>query len=194
MEFVQKKGSIKHTFTLEDDTFNFAYKEKSGSGDTDFNYGDLPQKSSTQIQENEWLRNVGYLWCAIGVGSSIFDSYFQETLKINSFWMLIGSVCVLLAFFTKVRFTVFQTERGNIFVIKDKKHDLLIDELQVRRKKQMLSWYGDVNPDNERENEIDKFRWLVKQNVMSDEEAKIKIAEVEFGHAEHQNSSEQLLN
>ena len=194
MEFVQKKGSIKHTFTLEDDFFNFAYKEKSGSGDTDFSYGDLPQKSSIQIKENEWLRNVGYLWCAIGVGSSIYDSYFQDALKIDSLWIILGSLCLLFAFFTKVSYTVFQAERGNIFIIKDKKHDALIDELKIRRKKQLLSWYGDVNPNNELENEIDKFKWLVKQNVMSDEEAKIKIAEVELAHTSHYNSSKQLLN
>jgi len=30
--------------------------------------------------------------------------------------------------------------------------------------KQLFSWYGDINPNNERENEIDKFKWLVKQN------------------------------
>ena len=118
----------------------------------------------------------------------------KDVLKINSLWIILGSLCLLFAFFTKVSYTVFQAERGNIFIIKDKKHDALIDELKIRRKKQLLSWYGDVNPNNELENEIDKFKWLVKQNAMSDEEAKIKIAEVELAHTSHYNPSKQLLN
>lgn len=194
MEFVQKKGSTKHTFTFNDDFFNFSYKDKSGSGDTDFNYGDLPRKSSLKIEENEWARNVGYLWCLLGVSYSIYDSYILETLKIDFLLISLGLGCLLWAFLTKISYTVWQTERGNIFVIKDKKHDDVIDELNTRRKKQLLSWYGDINPDNELENEIDKFKWLVKENVMSDEEARVKIAEVEFSHANSLTSSEQLLN
>ncbi|RJG48386.1 hypothetical protein [Motilimonas pumila] len=194
MEFVQKKGSTKHTFIFKDDFFNFAYKEKSGSGDIDFNYGDLPEKSSVKIEENEWLRNVGYLWCGLGVAFSVYDSYNLAALTINSFWIVTGALCVLWAFFTKVTYTVFQTERGNIYVMKDKKHDAVVDELTARRKKQLLSWYGDINPNNELESEIDKFKWLVKQNVMTDEEANIKIAEVKFNHTNHNNASVQLLN
>ena len=42
-------------FSPKDDFFNFAYKEKSGSGDTDFNYGDLPQKSSIQVSLEQFF-------------------------------------------------------------------------------------------------------------------------------------------
>ncbi|MES2824409.1 MAG: hypothetical protein V4732_12455 [Pseudomonadota bacterium] len=41
MEIVQKKNGNTHTFTFKEDIFNFAYKDKSGSGDTDFNYADF---------------------------------------------------------------------------------------------------------------------------------------------------------
>ena len=61
MEFIQKKRGVKQTFTLRDDHFNFAYEDKSGSGDIDLNYVDLPQKSSVSIEQNEWLRNVGLI-------------------------------------------------------------------------------------------------------------------------------------
>lgn len=65
MEIVQKKNSTTHTFTFKDDHFNFAYKDKSGSGDTDMHYADFPQKCSIQIEQNDWLKNVGYLWFAV---------------------------------------------------------------------------------------------------------------------------------
>jgi hypothetical protein len=180
MEFIQKKKSNKHTFTLHDDYFNFAYEDKSGSGDTDMNYVDFPQKSSVQIEQNDWLRNVGYLWMALGLFQLGYAIYSEVSLSGKGFWILIGSVCVIWAYFSKIKYTVFRSERGNIFVIQDKIHDQIISELNKRRKSQILQWYGEVNLENDIENEIQKFKWLVEQDVISKEESEQKIAQAEL--------------
>ncbi|MDP2715028.1 hypothetical protein [Rheinheimera sp.] len=180
MEFIQKKKSNKHTFTLHDDYFNFAYEDKSGSGDTDFDYADFPQKSSVQIEQNEWLRNVGYLWIALGVFQLGYAIYTEASLSGKGFWIFIGAVCAIWAYFSKVKYTVFRSERGNIFIIQDKNHDEIIKQLNIRKKSQLLKWYGDVNPDNELKNEIKKFNWLVDQGVLTKEESEKKIAQAEL--------------
>ncbi|TMP24478.1 hypothetical protein CWB99_22315 [Pseudoalteromonas rubra] len=180
MEFIQKKKSNKHTFTLHDDYFNFAYEDKSGSGDTDMNYADFPQKSSVQIEQNDWLRNVGYLWIALGIFQLGYAVYNGAPLSGKGFWVLVGSACVLWAYFSKVKYSVFRAERGNVFVIQDKNHDQIIDELNKRRNSQLLQWYGEVNPENELENEIQKFKWLAEQGVITNEEAEYKIAQAEL--------------
>ena len=87
---------------------------------------------------------------------------------------------MLWAYFSKVKYSVFKFERGNVFVIQDKAHDEIIDELNRRRKLQLLSWYGDVNPENDLEHEIQKFRWLADQEVISKEESEQKIAQAEL--------------
>lgn len=180
MEFIQKKKANKHTFTLHDDYFNFAYEDKSGSGDTDMNYADFPRKSSIQIEQNDWLRNVGYLWIALGIFQLGYAMYSEVPVSGKGFWILIGLACVAWAHLSKVKYTVFQSERGNIFVIQDKNHDQIIGELKSRRKSQLLKWYGDVNPENDLENEIQKFKWLVEQEVISKEESEQKIAMAEL--------------
>jgi len=180
MEFIQKKKSNKHTFTLHDDYFNFAYEDKSGSGDADIYYADFPQKSSVQIEQNEWLRNVGYLWIALGIFQLGYAVYSEASLSGKGFWILIGLVCVAWAYFSKVKYTVFRAERGNIFVIQDKNHDRIVDELNTRRKSQILQLYGEVNPENDLESEIQKFRWLEQQKIISKEECEQKIAQVEL--------------
>ena len=180
MEFIQKKKSNKHTFTLHDDYFNFAYEDKSGSGDTDFDYADFPQKSSVQIAQNEWLRNVGYLWIALGIFQLGYAIYAETALSGKGFWIFIGAACVIWAYFSKVKYTVFRSERGNIFIIQDKNHDEIIKQLNIRKKSQLLKWYGDVNPDNELKNEIKKFHWLVDQGVLTKEESENKIAQAEL--------------
>lgn len=180
MEFVQKKKSNKHTFTFHEDYFNFAYEDKSGSGDSDINYADFPQKSSVQIEQNEWLRNVGYLWIALGAFQIAYAIYSEASLSGKGFWILIGAACVIWAYFSRVKYTVFRTERGSIFVIQNKNHDQIIHELNERKKLQLLRWYGEVNPENDIENEIKKFKWLLEQGIISKEESEKKIAQAEF--------------
>ncbi|WP_334022387.1 hypothetical protein [Alteromonas sp. S015] len=180
MEFIQKKYSTKHTFTFFDEHFNFAYKEKSGEGDIDLNYADVPNKHSIQIQQNDWLRNVGFLWIAIGVAQIGYALYSEASLSGKGFWLLLGCLCLAWAAFSKIKYSVFRTEKGNIFVINDKNHDSIIEEIKTRKNKQLLDWYGDINPNNELETEINKFKWLAEQNVISQEEAEHKIAQTEI--------------
>lgn len=59
MEVIQKKGKNKHTFSLGQEQFQYAYEDASGKGDVEVYYGDLPLKRSEQIEQNDWLRNVG---------------------------------------------------------------------------------------------------------------------------------------
>ena len=167
MEFIQKKRGVKQTFTLRDDHFNFAYEDKSGSGDIDLNYVDFPQKSSVSIEQNEWLRNVGLLWIALGVAQIGWAIFNDLSLSGKGFWLMVGMACVLWAHFSKTRYSVFRTERGNVLVMQNKQHQQIVETLHARRKAQLLDWYGDVNPDNELENEIRKFQWLVEQDVMT---------------------------
>ncbi|MDN3650419.1 hypothetical protein QWZ13_16040 [Reinekea marina] len=183
--YIQKKGAIKHTFTLKDDLFNFAYEEKRGSGDTDFNYADLPLKSSIQIEQNEWLRNVGYLWIAVGA----LQLFYSQTI----FWLVIGVGCVAWAVYSKIKYTVYRTERGNVFIIQNDQSQALINELFERRSAQLLKWYGDINAENTLENEVKKFNWLVEQGALSKLDADKKIAQAELlMKDEHGISSDQL--
>jgi hypothetical protein len=194
MEIVQKKKSIKHTFSFYDDYFNYAYADKSGSGDTDFNYADFPTKSSVQIELNEWLRNVGYLWMALGVFQFAYAVYMEASLSGKGFWILVGVVCVLWAYISKVKYSVFKAERGNIFVIQDKRHDEIVDELTKRRKLQLLDWYAEVNPKNDLDNEIEKFKWLAAQGVITEEESEKKIAQAELLRNEESELPGERLN
>lgn len=194
MEIIQKKKSNKHTFRFMDDHFNFSYEDKSGSDDTDFHYADIPRKSSIQIEQNEWLRNVGYLWCALGVFQLGYAIYSEASISGKGFWIVIGLACIVWAHFSKVKYSVFKTERGSVFVIQDKNHDNIVDEIQSRRKSQLLNWYGEVNPENSLEQEIGKFKWLAEQEILTKEESETKIAQAELMSKEHFDLPGERLN
>jgi hypothetical protein len=194
MEIFQKKKSNKHTFTFKDDYFNFAYEDKSGSGDTDINYADFPQKSSVNIEQNEWLRNVGYLWLMLGIFQLGYAIYSNAPLSGKGFWILLGLICLVWAHFSKVKYSVYQAKDGNIFIIQDKKHDEIVNELNSRKKKQLLDWYGEVDPENDLENEVSKFKWLAEQNVITKEESEKKIAQAELAHNDNFQPPSDMLN
>ncbi len=194
MEVIQKRRSNKHTFTFHDEYFNFAYEDKSGSGDIDMDYADFPNKWSVQIEQNEWVRNVGYLWIMLGVFQLSYAIYSDASLSGRGFWVLLGLICIIWAHFSKVKYTVFRAERGNIFVIQDKYHDQIIEELTNRKKSQLRKWYGDVNPENDLEKEIQKFKWLMDQGVISKKESEEKIAQAELLKKENFNLPEKRLN
>jgi hypothetical protein len=185
MEIIQKKRGIKHIFTYEEGHFNFAYQDRTGSGDIDVNYGDFPTKSSTQIVQNDWLRNVGFLWCALGLFQIGYAIYSNAPLSGKGFWIMIGAACIAWAYFSKIKYSVFQTERGNILVIQDKNHDRIVSKLKSRRKSQLLSWYGDINPENDLQQEIAKFKWLKEQKIISEQDAEQKIAQAELLHRDN---------
>lgn len=180
MKIEQKKLSNRHTFTFGADSFNFAYRDKSGSGDVDMVYADFPLKSSTRIEQNMWLRNVGFLWAVLGLVQMGYALVSARSLSGTGFWLLLGLACLMWAHLSKVTYTVFSAERGSVWVIQDaKSHDQIIDEIQSRKKSQLLALYGDINLDNGLDREVGKFRWLAEQRALSTEEAERRIAQVQ---------------
>ena len=180
MVVIQKKGSTKLTFTFHKDYLNFAYDEKTGSGDIDVNYANIPIKTSIVKEMNEWLRNVGILWVIIGTLQILRAFHLGLPMSTRGFWLFVGMGCVGWAYLSKKIFTIFKTENGNFFVLQNKDHDEIIFKLQSRRKKQLFQWYGEIDFENDIENEIGKFRWLESQGVISQEEAENKIKQIEL--------------
>lgn len=186
MKIVQKRLSNVHTFEFNEKFFNFAYKDKSGSGDIDVAYANLSRKTSTKIEDNSWWRNAGYIWCGIGILNIGMGLAAGEGAAGRGFWLMVGLACVAVYHLTRVKYTVLGFDGGNVFIIQDAKtHDRVFQELMDRRKTQLRALYGDVDLDSNLERETSKFEYLKEQGVLSDEEAdaKIRQAAATFGDA-----------
>ena len=168
MEINQKKRSNRLKFTFNDDSFNYAYKDRTGSGDIDVQYAGFPPKASVSIERNEWLRNAGLIWCVMITGDS---------LQGRGFWLLIGVICLVWYRWATVKYSVFRTQEGNVLVIQDREHDRIVDEINRRRKDQLLALYGELDTRNTLEDEIAKFSWLHEQAVLSKDELEGRLAQ-----------------
>lgn len=179
MQIKQKKWSNEHTFSFDSETFNFAYKDKTGSGDFDIPYESFPLKSQVKIEQNDWLKNVGYIWCGIGVLQIAYS--FSEGGALSGFWLVIGLLCLLAFYLTKVQYSIFQTGNANVFVIQDgQMHDKIIEEIKSRRKNLLKNRFGEIDSDNSVENEVEKFKWLYEQKVLTKDEVDVKLAQLQF--------------
>ncbi len=193
-EVRQKKVGNIHTFTFEEAHLAYHYKDPKGEGDFEVAYSEIPEKHSVVIQSNDWLRNVGLLWCAIGALQIVIAFGNDRSLVGSSFWALIGLTCLAAHHFRTIRYSVFKTSEGNIFVIQGKDHDEVVGEMQKRRRQQLLKFYGEVNPENDPEREVAKFKWLEKQRVLTPEEAAGKISQIKGRPGPRNDSALNLEN
>lgn len=195
MKIEQRKLSNHHTFTFADERLNFAYRDKTGTGDIDITYADFPLKTSTRIDQNLWLRNVGYLWGVLGLIQIGLAALEGRPLSGTGFWLVLGLGCLLASRLMKVVYTIVATERGSVWIIQDgKTHDTILQEIRARRKAQLLAWYGDIDLDNTLEREIGKFRWLADQQALTAEEAERRIAQVQSAFGASGAPASTLLN
>ncbi|MBS0174128.1 MAG: hypothetical protein JSR64_08830 [Nitrospira sp.] len=62
-------------------------------------------------------------------------------------------------------------------MIQDREHDRIVDEINRRRKDQLLALYGELDTRNTLEDEIAKFSWLHEQDVLSKEQLEGRLAQ-----------------
>ena len=177
VEVSQKKRSSQLKFTFGADSFNYAYRDKSGSGDIDVQYAGFPTKASISIERNDWLRNAGLIWCLIGVLQLGYAITAGDSIQGRGFWLLIGAICLVWYRWSTVEYSVFRAQEGNVFVIRDDKHDRIVDEIKRRRKDRLLALYGSLDTRNTLDEEIAKFSWLHEQGVLSKDELESRLAQ-----------------
>ncbi len=176
MEFRQQRLSNRIEFALGDDTFNYAFRDSSGSADVDLNYADMPEKSSERIERQDWWRNVGLLWMVIGAVQAGTALMSETGLKAMPLWLLLGAGCLAWYHLSTVKCSVLAYEGGRVYVIRDQQHDGILAELTRRKHAQLRAWYGEIDSSNATEKEIQKFHWLHKRGALSEREVQAKIS------------------
>jgi cbb3-type cytochrome oxidase subunit 3 len=98
--------------------------------------------------------------------------------KFGTISLILGILCIVWTLFRKIKFTIYETPKASILIIKNRKHNKIINEIQSRRKKQLLELYSHIDYDNNIKSEIKKFEWLKDEKVLSDKEANEKISKL----------------
>lgn len=197
MEIIQKKGAVKSTFDFTDEKLKYSFKESSGKNTFSVDYDLIPHENFSEIEEkNAWFRNLGILWSLLGLALTAVKFYETGTLSL-SIWVTIGFICLLVYWFSKTSYTVLDTSNGRILILKDKKHDKVLRELDARRRKQWNDIYNKFDMENDPNAEINKFKWLKEQGVIDENEFQDRVKEISQFHELHntnQDDNKRILN
>ncbi|MBL4616887.1 MAG: hypothetical protein JKY46_04270 [Robiginitomaculum sp.] len=179
-EIIQKKffNTIKFDFGAE--SFKYYHKDNQTEEQFRIAYTSVPNDRSTFTDKNLWLRNVGFIWCLLGViilGLGAADGSLSIA---DGLWLLLGAICLVVFKYSQVKYTIFRTAKGNVLVLQNDDHDKIVQEIFNHRREQFLMVYGDINSENDINEEIGKFKWLRDEGVITDNEfdKKIKIIQL----------------
>lgn len=166
----QKKLLNKAVFEFGEEKLTHSIKRGSGTRKFSVHYAAIPLQDIYEVTErNSWYRSAGIFWIVLGCLQMFYGFQSDGGVKI-SFWFLLGIVFIGVYLIATTSYTIFQPEAGNIFIIKDRQHDTIIDELKRRRKQQVLARYGEIDYSNSHQEELNKFQWLFDQEILSEEE------------------------
>lgn len=183
MEFAQKRMATQTWFTFEERELKHRVRDNSGEVKFAVDYTAIPPNQRIVFSRNNWLRNVGFLWCALGAVNIGLALAGGDLGLGSAFWVFIGLGCLAFYRLTWSEFTILDTREGPIWIIKDKQHDDILAAIDQRRKTQLLAWYHGLDFADDPNAEVQAIEWLVKQEAMSRNEGEKRIADIQRTHS-----------
>jgi hypothetical protein len=181
----QKKHGTQTNFMFREDTIMYTVKDGSGSQSFSAYYEDISFEVSEFQERNVWLRNVGVLWLLLGVTISIYE-YAATGKPYVSIWLIVGAVCYALYYFRRTRYSVFDTPKGRILIIRDNTHDRIKQEIENRRREILRKKYAFVDPESPPDKETAKLKWLLEHEIITPQECDNFNIKLQLGLSENE--------
>lgn len=169
MEIQQKRHSNRIGFVFSDEQLRYSLKDSSGSRSFSVCYTDISRDRQTLEERNQWLRNVGLIWIAVGAVFTA-SAWFTRQEFVPSLWLLLGGGCYAAYRLRSTRFTILPSEKGNLLVIDDQDGQRVIEQIETRRTAQLRDQYDYINPDESPEQQRSRYKWLHREGALTDEQ------------------------
>lgn len=181
MHYNQKKHSNRTSLRFSDDTLDYCIKEASNTTSFSVDYEEIPFQASYYEERNVWFRNAGYFWLLLGAVITIHKISSEQSF-FPSIWIFVGVGCIIAYYFFTTAYSVFDTSKGRIFIIKDSQHETIVKEIDDRRKACIRQRYGHIDFSNDPEREAQRQLWLFEHNIISQIEYSDAIAKLASNH------------
>lgn len=164
MKIEQKKHGTKIEFDFNDEFLYYKIKDGNGSNSFNIRYEDITNNITEFEERNQWYRNVGLFWLILGLVDMILNG-----TKL-SLWLVLGIIFNGLYYYYQISYSKIDATSHNLLIIKNDKHDEIIKEIFSQRNNYLKREYGKINEKNDKQNELNKFRWLKNIGVITDYE------------------------
>lgn len=181
---VQKKNGNVISFDFREQDFVYSFQDKSLSQQKEILFTTVDTKDiSTYTERPEWFRNVGIIWIVLSIGEMIL-------YRSGLIWFLLACIFLLIYWFRTTHFSLLEWTGGNIFVLKDKYHDIIIDKIRSEKKSILRKRYLPKDDQELQWADVSRFEWLRDEGVISQDELREiseKIHDFEQMRALNQN-------
>lgn len=168
MEFFQKKGKNVHSYKLETDHLKLFMKSSSSKGEYSIPYDSITSEKIEITEQNDNFKNYSIYLAVVSVIAILLLVLFNVRTSFPIF--IIGAVVLYILYIrSKVVFTGLVGNR-NVYIIQDDQHDEILDAIYKARTNYMKKEYGQVNVKNDPQKEVEKFKWLLNQKIISQSE------------------------
>lgn len=111
MEISQRRNANRIRFTFGEASLQYQQQDGSGSRSFSVDYVDISRDRQTLVERNDWLRNVGLLWLAIGAVMTAIN-WIGGNWGMPNFWIFIGAGCYAFYHFRSTPFTILPTPKA----------------------------------------------------------------------------------
>lgn len=178
MEIQQNRHSNRIRYVFGEDEVQYSLQDSSGSRSFSVPYTDISRDRQTLVERNQWLRNVGLLWLALGAVITV-TNLIGKAQVVPSMWLFLGAACYAVYHFRSTRFTIVPSDKGNLLVIDDADGQKIIGELETRRAAQFRSEYDFMPEGDTPDQHRNRFKWLHREGALSEEELRQRLAVVD---------------
>jgi len=166
--FQQRSGGRRVRIAIDRVGLDYEFRDINGENHFRVMFEQIDPERSRVVEKNGWLLRFGVTWSILGLLGSLLDS--ASGLATPIMFVGFGAVCVFYYFWRKATFTVLRTERGRISIIDGAIHDDILSELNTRRVATLREKLLQIDHDNHRKAEMNKYVWLRRVGAITDVE------------------------
>lgn len=172
-----RAGKVRLSFDFGPDALAFTHADNSGSRSLSVGYeGIAVDHKETVVYKNTWYQyKFLVLFAVLGFAVAnteghVWAAQWQVLIQV------LGAAAVFWFIPRDVAYSLFPCGEGMIRVMQDAQHDAIVREMKARWTAYYRARYAMPDFSKARDKEIQKFHWLKKHDIISDEEFKKAIA------------------
>lgn len=178
MEIAQRRNANRIRYVFGEQNLQYQLQDGSGSRSFSVDYTDISRDRQTLVERNDWLRNVGLLWLALGVVMTAVE-WIGGEVGVPSFWLFIGAGCYAVYRLRSTPFTILPTSKGNLLVIDNADGARILKEISTRRAAAYRAEYDFFPESDSPEQHRRRFKWLHEEGALSDDELRERLERVD---------------
>jgi len=171
--FRQKRAGRSISITLDRSGVDYEIKDVTGEVKFHASYEEIDPQITQVVEKSGGLFNLCIILLVFGILSAglSFVAADRGSEYISSiFFLVMSAISYVFYRWRRTSFSIMNTERGRMSIIRDARHDEIMRELNLRRVTTLRNKYLQIDHDNAPKVELGKYNWLRKVGAITDVE------------------------